>query len=119
IRSNDTSLTEAIIQRGANVRELERQRGQSLVWLAPSTIRTDLLRLLVRHGMDINFPGSDGRTPLMYAAQAGRTELVRIMLELKADPERRDRTGRTALMLATIAGHTQVVSTLREAGAKE
>lgn len=119
IRTGDVSLTETVIHHGGNVRELERQKGFSLVWLTPPTVSPELLRLLIRHGMDINFPGSDGRTPLMYAAQAGRGEIVRLMLELKADPDRRDRSGRTALMLATIAGHTQIVSMLRDAGVKE
>ncbi len=119
IRTGDVPLTESVIRRGGNVRELERQKGISLIWLAPPTVSADLLRLLVRHGMDVNYRGSDGRTPLMYAAQAGRSEIVRLMLELKADPNQRDRAGRTALMLATIAGHTQVVSMMRDAGVKE
>lgn len=119
IRTGDVPLTDAVIRRGGNVRELERQKGFSLAWLTPPTVSVDLLRLLVRHGMDINFRGNDGRTPLMYAAQAGRSEIVKLMLELRADPNQRDRAGRTALMLATIAGHTRIVSLMRDAGVKE
>jgi ankyrin repeat protein len=119
IRTGDAGLTEAVIRRGGNVRELERRNGRSLTWLTPPGASPELLRVLIRHGMDINYRGSDGRTPLMYAAQAGRVEIVRVLLELKADPNRRDARGRTALMLATIAGHAPVVGALREAGAKE
>lgn len=119
IRTGDVPLIDVVIRRGGNVRELERQKGFSLVWLTPPTVNVDLLRLLVRHGMDVNFRGNDGRTPLMYAAQAGRSEIVKLMLELRADPNQRDRAGRTALMLATIAGHTRIVSLMRDAGVKE
>ncbi len=119
IRTGDVTLTDTVIRRGGNVRELERRSGRSLIWLTSPNVSIDLLRLLARHGMDINYRGQDGRTPLMIAAQAGRGEIVRFMLELKADPNQRDGAGRTALMLATIAGHTHVVSMMRDAGVKE
>jgi ankyrin repeat protein len=60
---------------------------------------TPMLEVLLSHKADINARDKDGRTPLMYAVDAG-PENVRFLLLRGADPSIQDRKGQTALHLA-------------------
>jgi DinB superfamily/Ankyrin repeats (3 copies) len=68
---------------GSVVAELDAAASSTLVDVAASYGRWDLVVELVRHGVPIS---SSGRTPLHLAAGAGRLDLVRVLLEHGADP---------------------------------
>ena len=48
--------------------------------LAVSHGRTDMVRLLLEEGADVNLQDDDGSTALMCACEHGHTDIVRIML---------------------------------------
>jgi ankyrin repeat protein len=85
----------------------------------------NLVRLMLRHGADVNAADPMGRTALMYAAVSDLlpVEQVRMLLEQKADVNAKSQhprsgdTGRTALDLAKLHGNTAVVDLLLKAGA--
>ena len=88
---------------------------------AASNGRTDMLRLLVQHGYDVNLqPDRESWTPLLAAAAGGHAETVRYLLEQGADPGRttirRNKDGTvdllTARSVAVEAEHQEVVELL-------
>jgi hypothetical protein len=76
------------------------------------------VRLLLKHGADINAPNQMGQTPLHWASIYGTPEVVRLLLEHRADVEAKDNFGKTALQEAADRGHDGVVELLREHGAR-
>ena len=59
---------------------------------------SDLLRMLLPLGLDLEARGDGGQTPLFYAAQYGCCENLRLLLEAGADANARDHRGTTPLM---------------------
>jgi uncharacterized protein len=78
--------------------------------------RTDVMKLLISAGADVNRIGPGGETPLI---QAGNNfEMVRCLVEAGAQVNYQSpRTGITPLMAAAIAGNLQAVRHLVESGA--
>ena len=75
---------------------------------AASAGHTDIVRLLIAHGADVNAQSSSGNTPLMYACAGGHEEVVRVLLEAGAHVEDHNENGHTPLMEAASAGHCTV-----------
>jgi hypothetical protein len=91
---------------------------------------SEMTKLLIAKGMDVNAPNWFGKTALMYAAQWNMPEMVRLLIEAHADvnattPEARQKwcefnptiTGRTALMYAAANAPLPIIQTLLDAGA--
>ena len=59
-----------------------------------------MIRLLARHGADLNTQDRKGRTPLHRATYEGRVEAAEALLDAGADPTVLNRNGRTAFEIA-------------------
>jgi hypothetical protein len=75
----------------------------------------DAVRLLISHGADVNEPGTEWKTPLMYAAAEGDLGLCALLLSHGADATAHDMFGRTAAFWAQLGGHKRIASVLRRA----
>ena len=112
---------------------------------APSTVRRDVLAVLLEHGarhhifsaiatgdpdvvrhvveddpdaMDRRMSRFErGESPLHFAMRLRRYDLLDLLLELGADPESRDLAGRTSLEVAMTKGDAEAMRRLRDAGA--
>jgi len=73
---------------------------------------TEIGRLLLDAGADVNVRQPGGFTPLHAAAQGGNAELVELLLERGADRDVRLDDGRTPEDLARESGHGDVAKTL-------
>ena len=58
--------------------------------------RTDLAKILIDAGADLDFRNNDGSTPLISAAFFGRPEIVQLLLDAGADKSIRNKYGATA-----------------------
>lgn len=72
---------------------------------------------VLRRGANVDGPTSDGRTPLMLAAERGDVRFATMLLEKGASASRRDANGRTALDIARVAGHAEFADFLARRGA--
>jgi ankyrin repeat protein len=79
--------------------------------------QSDIARLLIEHGADVNARGKSGSTPLGEAALKGRVELARLLLEHGARVDAVNRFGSTPLHDAALSGNRAVVELLLAAGA--
>lgn len=94
--------------------------GLSCLHFAARGGRLDVTTLLLRETtrteslteVDINGVTSEGRTPLMLAADAGHEECVRLLLSEGSDTLVTSVEGYTALHLASVRGHDGVVSVI-------
>jgi ankyrin repeat protein len=91
-------------------REEEEHRTPLLV--AAIYGRTDVVRLLLERGADINAGDDSDITALQYAAEEGHEEVVSILLSCGADSSRRGSSGLTALILSSFSGRLDVVQHL-------
>ena len=76
---------------------------------------SQVAKLLIEAGADVNIRTEDGRTPLMSMAERGWTEPVKALLDLGADPLLMDKGGMTARALAANKEHWGVVTILKQA----
>jgi ankyrin repeat protein len=72
----------------------------------------EVVRILVKHGMDVAARTNDGWTPLHLGVLQGNVDVVRILIEHGADTTVGANDGRTPLHMAVEAGHVEVVRVL-------
>lgn len=78
---------------------------------------SEMARLLVIFGADVNAPSASGRSPLMAACSHGYRGLVDELIQNGANLGAVDSEGKTALIVAAQSGHSGVVDLLLNAGA--
>ncbi|KAH0538232.1 hypothetical protein FGG08_005151 [Glutinoglossum americanum] len=97
---------------------LERQNRKRLL-MTNDSIRCEAVvkLLLVMDGVNPNPKGTDGRTPLSWAAEKGHETIVKLLLETdKVDVDSKDNSGRTPLSWAAEEGHEAIVKLLLKTG---
>jgi len=77
----------------------------------------DMVKLLLRHRIDINNNYKNGFTPLMYAIFYRQRHIIKCLLEAKADINCMDNHGNTALFIALKNGLFDVMKLLIQYGA--
>ncbi|WP_161634936.1 ankyrin repeat domain-containing protein [Leptolyngbya sp. Heron Island J] len=73
---------------------------------------TEIARLLIDYGADVNWIDGEGVTPLILASFKGHLELTQLLLEHGADVTVRDQWNRTALDYALRRGETDAIAQL-------
>ncbi|MGD1904936.1 MAG: ankyrin repeat domain-containing protein [Leptolyngbyaceae cyanobacterium] len=71
---------------------------------------TNIARLLIDHGADVNWVDGEGVTPLILAAFKGHTELAELLLSHGADTTVIDQWNRTALDYALRRGEDDAIA---------
>ena len=100
-----------------------RQNGDGFTELHVAAMRglSEVARVLMRHGADIEARTSDGLTPLHLAAMNGHVDILTILGEssrkVNVHATAAEETGQTALHMAAARGKSDVVKWLIMAGA--
>jgi len=90
--------------------------GLSSLGLAAQLGHSEVGRLLMDCGANIDQVDSNGRTPLHWACQGGHAYLASLLLKAKAGLNRSDQYGRTALMMASFGGFLDTMAVLLDWG---
>jgi len=80
--------------------------------------RTEIARLLINGGFDLNQWSSGGSTYLHQAALKGQKPMVQLFLDRGVDSNSLDAAGGTPLHNAALAGATEVITLLLDRGAR-
>jgi uncharacterized protein len=110
-------VVEYLILKGANVNAIAKNAtGFTALTGAIANNHTEISKLLVKRGADVNHRYEGGWSPLMEASQNGNADLVSFLLEKGADPGARTKDGKTAASFAREKNHTRVVEVLSKHG---
>lgn len=112
--NGSTSRVKALLAKGADPRG---DHGYGAFQNACLEGHVGVLRLLIEHGVDVNWRLRDDSSGLAYAAGRGETETVRLLLSSGADPNLVAERNASALQRATCGGYADVVKLLLAAGA--
>ncbi|HTM50007.1 MAG TPA: ankyrin repeat domain-containing protein [Bryobacteraceae bacterium] len=120
ILRNDTVGVKRLLAQGADPNE-ERFAGFPPIFFPVMFQDSEMFRILVEKGADVQLRDRLGSTTLMWAAfnETGKTELVEQLLALGVDPNARNQNGETALTWALRRGYTPVAAALRKGGASD
>lgn len=99
--------------------EPPRQILTTVLMSAAAAGRTEIVRLLLERGADIEAQDADGRTALMSAVIMDHASVVQLLLTRGADTAARDCQGHTALGWARHLEKQNVIPLLESSGAPE
>jgi ankyrin repeat protein len=110
-----------LLEEEENVNYFNGGTGETLLFWSAKEGYTDLVRLLLDRGADIEqseFHVS-GSTPLIKAAFEGHIEVVKLLIERGANVNHVNDSGWTAIKYAIAQNHKEVVEVLSLAGANK
>lgn len=81
---------------------------------AAASKQTEIARLLIAHGANVNARAASGHIPLHEASATGNVELVRLLIENGADINAKTDDGRTPLDFATEYNRPEVIEILKQ-----
>ena len=90
-----------------NAADLAQKDGTPLLAWAAKKGRTDIVKLLIEAGANVNVTNKNGSTPLHIAADHGHTEIVKLLIEKEANVNMANKYGLTPLYFAAQNGHTK------------
>ncbi|KAJ6360193.1 hypothetical protein OIU77_004239 [Salix suchowensis] len=91
--------------------------GQTLLHIAISQSRADIVQLLLEFEPDVEFQGQSGSSPLEAAARSGEALIVELLLSRRASTERSQSSTWGPIHLAAGGGHFEVLRLLLLKGA--
>jgi len=119
-RYGKNPLHYAVTNNHATIADLLSRNGSELNYTSPADYlcaaagsgNMDRIRVLVKHGVDVNSSDYDGRSALHLASAEGNLRVVELLLSMEADVNKHDRWGHTPLDGAVEKGHDLVAAAL-------
>lgn len=88
--------------------------GYTALHVAALFGKTEIVRLLIVAGSDVNAPDSSGSTPLHLSASIGSVDVVRLLLDNGAELNAVNNFGLTPAAFAKLSGHEELARCLEE-----
>lgn len=93
------------------------QRGVTGLHLAVSQEDEEMVKLLLKHGADVEIGNTDDEKALHWAVQSGNSEICRMLIDKGADIDAEDSLGGTPLLWAVEQESLEIVTLLLKLGA--
>ncbi|KAF4692051.1 protein kinase kinase kinase [Perkinsus olseni] len=90
--------------------------SKSVLHIAASLGRDELIPMILEYGVDVNARDKDGWTPLHHAAFVNQFDAIVALLKCGGDVHRQNNHGRTPVHIAAEWENLEVLETLLEAG---
>jgi ankyrin repeat protein len=111
-------MTEYLVGKRADVNAVARNTtGFTALTGAVANNHTEIAKLLVKRGAQVNYRYEGGFSPLMGAAEHGNVELVNFLLANGADANAKTGDGKSPMTFAKEGNHVEVIEALRKHGA--
>ena len=101
-RSGRKNMIEWLVERGAEINAISKDRGYSPVMDAVWKSSLDIVDLLIKLGADLNIVSNDGQTALIVATGASNPRICELLVKNGADPNFKDRMGMSSLEYAKL-----------------
>lgn len=109
--ANDVTTLQRVLATGVSA-DCRNEKKQTALLIATIAGSTDVARLLIDAGSNVNAQADNLDSPLLYAGAAGRLEILKLCLAANPDFTVTNRYGGTALIPACERGHVEVVKEL-------
>ena len=117
-QSGDAAAVQRALNAGAAIDRGDERHGNTPLILAANHGHTDIVRLLIRSGANLNRSNDNGANALIAAVMSGHQAAAQLLIEQGANLNATDKNGRTALALAEQSGQGAIAAMLRAAGAR-
>ncbi|MEZ5828176.1 MAG: quinoprotein dehydrogenase-associated putative ABC transporter substrate-binding protein [Hyphomicrobiales bacterium] len=87
--------------------------AEGSIFLPGSTRPTDIAKVLVEHGADINAQAANGMTALMIAATNNSAPMIGLLMDAGADPAIKNAQGKTAEDVANLNGNQEAAQAIK------
>ena len=101
-RSGRKNMIEWLVNRGAEINAISKDRGYSPVMDAVWKSSLDIVDLLIKLGADLNIVSNDGQTALIVATGASNPRICELLVKNGADPNFKDKMGMSSLEYARL-----------------
>ncbi len=107
VENGDSVLVQQHLEQGVDSNELNEALRE-----ASGRGHSDVVKLLLDSGAQVNLQDIDGWSSLRVASENGHSYVVKLLLDSGAQVNLRDREGSSSLMLASENGYSDVVKLL-------
>ncbi|KAM5148892.1 KN motif and ankyrin repeat domain-containing protein 4 [Mantella aurantiaca] len=109
----DMQVVKSLLSLG-NVNLTASQGGQTALMLGISHGRSDMVKVLLECGADVNLQDEDGESALMIACQLGNVEIVRLILsQPDCNVKLTDKAGNSALSIVAESAPSEIAELLQ------
>jgi ankyrin repeat protein len=119
ILMGDIEAVQQHIDAGTDINEDEWTHGSSPLITAAALGETEIAKLLINEGADINFRNDEGSTPLIAAAAFNHTDIAQLLIISGAKVDMANNDGSTALIIASLFSNINLVKSLLDNGANK
>lgn len=116
IRDNNSKKVKSILAKNSELVHSSRRYGSPLLIAAEGGF-TDIIKVLLKHGADLNAVDSNGWSPLISACHFNHNEAVNVLLECGADPNLKCQLGNTSMHAAALNNNVKNMKALKDHGA--
>ena len=108
-RSNRVKMIDWLVENGANINAISKDRGYSAVMDAVWKSSAEIVKKLIGLGADLNVISNDGQSALIIATGASNNEICLLLANNGADPSYKDKMGMSSLAYANLFKNRSLV----------